>query len=281
MSDDQQAPLPVVMSIAGLDLTGGAGLQADGEAIVSMGCHACPVITAATVQDTVRVAGFAPIAPEVVIAQARAVLEDMPVHAIKIGLLGSLENIEAVHGVLADYPGIPVVLDPLLASGAGDELADEEMIEAMRELLLPQTTVLTPNSQEARRLAPQSDNLEACAMSLLEQGCDFVLVTGTHENTPQVINTLYGGNRRLEQYRWERLEGSYHGSGCTLSAALAALLAQGEAVPGAVREAQEYTWQALYHGYALGMGQHLPNRLFWATAADEETDEGEDGDAAD
>lgn len=274
MSNDQQAPLPVVMSIAGLDPTGGAGLQADIEAIISMGCHACSVITAATVQDTVHVSGLAAISPEVVIAEARAVLEDMPVHAIKIGLLGSLENIEAVQGILADYPGIPVVLDPVLASGAGDTLADEEMIDALRQLLLPHTTVLTPNSQEARRLAPESDNLEACAMSLLEQGCAYVLITGTHENTPQVINTLYGGNRRLEQYRWERLEGSYHGSGCTLSAALAALLAQGEEVPAAAREAQEYTWQALYHGYALGMGQKLPNRLFWATA-DEDADEGD------
>jgi len=268
MSNDQQAPLPVVMSIAGLDPTGGAGLQADGEAIISMGCHACPVITTATVQDTVRVSGIGPIAPEVVIAQARAVLEDLPVHAIKIGLLGCVENIEAVHGVLADYPDIPVVLDPVLASGAGDELVDEEMIEAMRQLLLPQTTVLTPNSQEARRLAPDSDNLEACAMSLLEQGCAFVLVTGSHENTPRVINTLYGANRRLEQYHWDRLEGSYHGSGCTLSAALAALLAQGEEVPAAAREAQEYTWYALYHGYALGMGQRLPHRLFWASEID-------------
>ena len=214
--------IPIVMTLAGNDPTGGAGLQADIEAILSMGCHAAPVVTAVTVQDTANVLGVTSVPAEFVIEQARAVLEDMPVAAFKIGLIGSVENAEVIHSLLNDYPRIPVILDPVLASGSGTELAEDGLIEAMLELLVPIATVMTPNSLEAHRLAPGSDTLEACAMSLLDRGAEFVLVTGTHEGTPEVHNTLYGNHRRLETFTWPRLEGSFHGSGCTLASAIAA-----------------------------------------------------------
>lgn len=255
---------PVVMTLAGNDPSGGAGIQADIEAIVSMGCHAAPVITTVTVQDTQNVKEMVSLSPGLVAAQARAVLEDMPVAAIKIGLLGSVEIAEAVHTLLTDYPRIPVVLDPILAAGGGTELAADELIDALRTLLLPMTTVLTPNSIEARRLAPEADSLEACAMALLDRDCELVLITGTHENSPQVVNSLYGNYRLLESFTWERLAGSYHGSGCTLASAIAGLIAQGQECLAAIRQAQEYTWETLRSGYRIGMGQLIPNRLFWA-----------------
>lgn len=264
-------PIPVVMILAGNDPTGGAGIQADIEAIISMGCHAAPVVTAITVQDTTDVSGVMPIPSELVVEQARAVLEDLPVAVIKLGMIGSVDNAEAIHTLLNDYPDIPVVLDPVLAAGGGAELADDELVEAMLSLLVPLATVMTPNSHEARQLAPDADSLDACAMALLERGPEFVLVTGTHENTPEVHNVLYGNHRRLENFTWPRLEGSFHGSGCTLASAIAGLLAQGTEPFSAIHEAQEYTWQALRHGYRLGMGQRLPNRLFWASADEEET----------
>ena len=260
----QPRPLPVVMTIAGHDPTGGAGIQADIEAIISMGCHACSVVTSVTVQDTTEVIAYAPMDADLLIQQARTLLEDMPVDAIKIGMLASHEIVEAVHSILVDYPNIPVILDPVMASGGGNTLMEDEMQDALLTLLLPQTTILTPNSLEARRLAPDSDTLDACAMSLLDHGCRYVLITGTHENTQQVHNTLYGNNRKLETYSWDRLEGSYHGSGCTLASAIAALIAQGQEPLTALFEAQNFTWQSLQHGYQLGMGQKLPNRLFWA-----------------
>jgi hydroxymethylpyrimidine/phosphomethylpyrimidine kinase len=263
---NQQDTVPVVMTLAGNDPTGGAGIQADIESIISMGCHAAPVITALTVQDTAQVIGFAPIDAELIIQQARAVLEDMPVAAVKIGMVGSIEAVQAIHTILMDYPDLPVVLDPVLASGGGAELADDEVIDGLRSLLLPLTTVLTPNSLEARTLAPESDNLDACAMALLDAGAEFVLLTDTHENTPQVHNVLYGNRRKLETFSWPRLEGSFHGSGCTLASAIAGLLAQGTEPLSAIHEAQEFTWQALKHGYRIGMGQRLPNRLFWASS---------------
>lgn len=261
--------IPVVLALSGSDPSGGAGIQADIEALASHGCHCAPVITAITVQDTQDVKSYAPLDGTLIMEQARAVLEDMPVAAIKIGMLGSVEAIEAIYGVLRDYPDIPVVLDPIISSGGGSALADDEMLEAIDTLLLPHTTVLTPNSVEARVLAPEADNLDACAMALLDKGCEFVLITGTHENTPQVTNTLYGNHRLLESFTWERLNGSFHGSGCTLAASIAGLLAQGLEPFSAIHEAQTYTWETLKHGYRIGMGQALPNRLFWAQGEEE------------
>src|SRR3569623_3098922 len=263
--------IPVVITFAGSDPTGGAGLQADIEALASMGCHAAPIVTAVTVQDTENVKGYSAVDAHLVIEQARAVLEDMSVSAIKIGMLGSVENVEAVHTLLTDYPGIPIVLDPIILAGGGGTLADDDVGDAMVNLLFPATTLLTPNSHEARTLAPEADTLEACAQELLEAGCEYVLITGTHERTSEVVNTLYGNRRHLESYSWERLAASYHGSGCTLAAAISGLLAQGLDPVSAVREAQQFTWDALKNGYRLGMGQHLPNRFFWAQA--EEVDE--------
>jgi hydroxymethylpyrimidine/phosphomethylpyrimidine kinase len=256
--------IPVVMCFSGLDSTGGAGLQADIEAIASMGCHAAPVVTALTVQDTQRVIDYTPVDATVLIAQARAVLEDMPIAAIKIGMLGDVRLIEVLHTLLTDYPDIPVVLDPVLAGGGGGSLSTPEIINAISQLLLPQVTVLTPNSIEARKLAPEGDTVEACGQELLDKGCEFVLLTGTHEEAEHVENRLFGNRRLLETFTWERLPHSYHGSGCTLAAAIAGLLAQGLEPFTAIHEAQEYTWEALRHGYRVGMGQLLPNRLFWA-----------------
>ncbi len=257
--------LPIVMTIAGNDPSGGAGITADIEAIISQGCHALPIVTCATVQDTCNVLSINPLDPELVMQQARAVLEDLPVDTIKIGLLGTEETVEAVHEILADYPDIPVVLDPVLQAGGGHPLASEAVIEAIIDLLLPYTQVLTPNSQEALSLIPGADNVNAAALALQEFGCEYVLVTGTHENSAEVINRLFGKQQELEQYRWQRLPDNYHGSGCTLSAALAGLLAQNLELSDAVYQAQDFTWHSLQKGYRLGMGQYHPNRLFWAT----------------
>lgn len=255
---------PVVLVFAGNDPTGGAGIQADIETLVSLGCHPAPVVTAITVQDTVGVKHYEPVNANLVIGQARAVLEDMPVAAIKAGMFGSAENVTALAGILQDYPEIPLILDPILNSGAGDSLADDSLVEAMSVLLIPQTALLTPNTLEVMRLAPDADNVDAAAQAILSMGCAFVLVTGTHDVSPEVINRLYGNRRLLETFHWERLPHTYHGSGCTLAAACAATLAHDIDVLEAVSEAQDFTWQALAHGTRLGMGQHMPDRMYWA-----------------
>lgn len=275
---------PLVLSFAASDPSGGAGIQADLMTFSAMGCHGLSVITALTVQDTIGVDSVLAIDAEWIDDQARALLEDMRVAAFKIGLLGSVENIAVIAEILADYPDVPLVLDPVLASGRGDEFADEEMIAALRELLLPQTTILTPNSIEARRLCEDEGDdgegsdersadarlpLAECARRLLGYGSEYVLLTGTHENTAQVVNSLYGEAGLICSDAWDRLPGSYHGSGCTLASAIAANLAHGLSVPEAVRDAQDYTWQALAAGFRPGMGQYVPDRFFWARGAAE------------
>ena len=266
---------PIVLTFAASDPTGGAGLQADLLTLGSMGCHPLSVVTAITVQDTRGVEGMFAIEAEWVADQARRLLEDMPVAAFKLGVLGSAENVTAVAEIISDYPDVPVILDPVLASGRGDALANEDLVDALRELLVPQASVVTPNSIEARRLAERDDDVEEpgpeeSAQRLLALGCEYVLVTGTHEATADVVNRLYGHDGVVREDRWQRLPGSYHGSGCTLASAIAAAIANGLEIPEAVREAQEYTWQALAGGFRPGMGQLLPDRFFWAREVDAE-----------
>ncbi|OQW43082.1 MAG: hydroxymethylpyrimidine/phosphomethylpyrimidine kinase [Proteobacteria bacterium SG_bin4] len=273
-------PPPIVLSFAANDPSGGAGLQADLLTLASLGCHPLSVMTAITVQDTAGVEDVMPLDPEWVADQARAVLEDMPVQVFKIGLLGSVEIIATIAEVISDYPQIPLVMDPVLTSGRGDELASEEMIDAMRELLLPQVTILTPNSLEARHLAQLENDshvtkldLSLCAERLLDLGCEYVLITGTHENTVQVTNTLFASDGIVRSDHWERLANTYHGSGCTLASAIAAYLANGLPITESVQEAQDYTWHTLQAGFRPGMGQYIPNRLFWARENDDDGNE--------
>ena len=277
MTEPASQPLPAVLTFAATDSTGGAGVQADILAFASMGCHPLSVVTAITAQDTAGVESFWPLDPDWVEAQARCILEDMPVAAFKMGVLGSTDIVTVVAEVVSDYPDIPLVLDPVFASGRGDEFANEDMVSAIRELLVPQSTVVTPNIPELRRLAEADDDddsgLAEFAQRLLDSGCEYVLVTGTHDSTPEVINTLYHRGGVLRTDAWQRLPGSYHGSGCTLAAALAANLARGLEIGEAVYEAQDYTWQALSHAFRPGMGQYLPDRLFWARESIGETRE--------
>jgi len=262
MTDTQKQAL--VLSFSGHDPSGGAGIQADIEASNSMGVPITTVVTALTVQDTQSVSKIEAVDSLLVTEQAKVILEDMPVTAFKLGLLGSIKNIEAVHNLLKQYPTIPVVMDPIIRSGSGTPLANEEMILAFSDLIFPLTKIATPNSQEALKLASGSDNLDSCAQELMDDGCDYVLITGTHESTQDVVNSLYHDHKKIEDFHWQRLPHEYHGSGCTLASSIAALLARGLTVFDAVNEAQNFTWESLSAGRQLGMGQYHPNRFFWS-----------------
>ena len=272
LPDDAEPP-PVVMCFSGFDPTGGAGMTADIETLGSQGCVTAGVITALTVQDTRDVISVNPVDPQIIIQQARAVLEDVPVSAFKLGMLGSEENIAAIHSILIDYPDIPMVFDPILASGgSGERLVDMDMIDAMVSLLIPQTSVITPNTNEALALVPQADSINAAAAALLEYGAEYVLATGTHDNTDNVVNTLYGEHKVLHAWEWPRLGHTYHGSGCTLASSLAGALAQGITIEEACMVAQEFTWLSLSTGQRIGMGQHHPNRFYWALTENDDLD---------
>lgn len=262
-TSDIQDNRPIVLCFSGLDPSGGAGIQADIEALFSIGCHCAPVITCDTVQDTRNVIDMMPGDPSRIVAQARAVLEDMPVAAIKTGLTGSIPVIEVIHTLLHDYPDIPVVVDPVLNAAGGYDFGADTLVDAYRSLLLPQCLVTTPNSPELEQLARHSDSLDAAASELLDLGCAHVLLTGTHLPAERVSNRLYTEHQSVRTYDWPRLPHEYHGSGCTLAAALAGFLAHGSSVGEASLQAQEYTWHALEAGWRPGCGQWVPGRAFW------------------
>jgi hydroxymethylpyrimidine/phosphomethylpyrimidine kinase len=255
-------PRPTVLSFSGHDPSGGAGIQADIETLASHQCHAASIVTALTEQNTQNIIKLIPQHPDDIVSQAKTLLADIPINVIKIGLLGHPETAVAIHNILKQHSRIPVVFDPVLAAGGGTDLSSECLIKVINDFLLPYTTVLTPNSEEARRLTGLQD-LTECGLCLLGKGCEYVLITGTHESTPEVNNQLFHDGRFLETYPWSRLPYSYHGSGCTLAASIAALIAQGLDTFDAIAEAQEYTWNALNSGYQPGKAQHIPNRFFW------------------
>ncbi|MDR1349204.1 MAG: hydroxymethylpyrimidine/phosphomethylpyrimidine kinase [Zoogloeaceae bacterium] len=258
-----QKPPPVVLVFAASDPTSGAGAQADLLTLAALDCHPVTAITALTAQDTVGVYSLNPVAAEQVAAQARVVLADMSVAAFKIGVLGSANNARVVADIVAEYPDIPLVLDPVLASGRGDAFADEALIAVLREKLLPRATLITPNTPEARRLSGcATDDFASIAARLVALGARHVLLTGAHEAEESVCNRLYDASGLLDTSAWARLPDGFHGSGCTLATACAAYLAQGKDVPDAVRAAQGFTWQSLAHAFHPGKGQYIPDR-FW------------------
>lgn len=253
-----------ILCFSGLDPSGGAGIQADIESIASMGSHALPVITALTVQNTQNVSRFEAVNVELFTEQARKLLDDVEIHAIKIGMVGSPGIIEAIHTILSQNPTVPVIYDPVITAGGGGDLSDSSITTAIQSQLLPFTTVLTPNSPEARLLSDETD-LISCGKHLLETGCKSVLITGTHEDAETVDNLWFDEGQHIETFSWERLPHEYHGSGCTLASAIAALIAQGLDPFNAVNEAQDYSWNTLKNAYRISSkGQYLPDRFYWA-----------------
>jgi hydroxymethylpyrimidine/phosphomethylpyrimidine kinase len=192
----------------------------------------------------------------------------MEISVFKCGLLGSLENIKIIAEITEDHPEIPLIIDPVLASGRGDDLVNAEIMKAMLELLFPKSYLITPNSHEARRMVIESNenfedlSIDLCAERLKLLGCKNILITGTDENTEKVINTLYEKIGTVNPFYWDRLPEAYHGSGCTLASAISAYLALGFNLKTAVEEAQIYTWESLKNASKLGKGQCIPDRLY-------------------
>src|SRR5437868_10389087 len=221
--------VPTVLSIAGSDSGGGAGIQADLKAFARCGVHGMTAIKAITAQNTAAVTGVWPVSPEAIVAQVEAVAEDIGVDAVKIGMLGTAQTIAAVDQALDLLPGVPVVLDPVMVAESGATLLDRDAQATLRERLLPRSTVTTPNVPEARVLAGDSgagaDRIEDLAQAVLALGPEAVVVTGGHRE--QATDTFCDENGIVEIPGERQADGAAHGSGCTHSSALAAYLALG------------------------------------------------------
>jgi len=253
---------PVVVTIGGVDPSGGAGLAADVSTLNQLGCHAAPVVTALTVQNTHNVQRVAPVDLTLLEQQIRTVFEDVTIAAVKIGLLSDARFPTLIASILADYAAVPVVLDPVLAAGGGADLA-MPMLPVTLAALYPHTTVICPNRHELTALA-QQPSINESAQDLLTQGCTNVLVTGADAPTANVMNQWFfaeGENVGEKVFDWPRIAGVYHGTGCTLSSAIAAYLARGATVAEAIEQAQQFTHQAIQQGYRISDGQAIPGRI--------------------
>ena len=247
---------PVILCISGHDPGGGAGIQADVEAVAAQGCHAATLITCLTVQDSIKVAELHPVQPQILLAQAELIIQDYPIAAIKVGLVGSQETAECIQQIREQLPDVPMVLDTVLTSGGGQAISTVEYLKP----LIPLSTIITPNRREAREISGKT-NPDDCAEKLAQLGCQATLITGADESPrKQVTNSLYSNGNHLH-WQWPKLPGSYHGSGCTLAASIAAYLAKEQPLADAVALAQEYTWKSLQHGFRPGSGQFLPGRF--------------------
>jgi hydroxymethylpyrimidine/phosphomethylpyrimidine kinase len=259
--------IPVALTIAGSDSGGGAGIQADIKAMQANGVFATSVITAITAQNTVAVTDAMDLPVSLIASQMDAVLTDFPVAAIKTGMLSSSAIIECVAGRLANFSGIPLVVDPVMISKSGFSLLKDDAVAALMELLLPLATVCTPNAHEAARLVEyeilSAAQAERAAEQIFKMGPRAVLIKGGHlDEEEDALDILFDG-QTMHTFRTPRIETkNTHGTGCTYASTIAANLAKGLDIADAVEEAKMYVTEAIKHGLSLGKG-HGPTDHFY------------------
>ena len=279
---EDDASLACVLVFNGSDPSGASGISADVLAIASVGAHALPVLTGAYARDTAQVFDFFPLTEEAVGDQARAILEDVPPQVIKVGFAGSAENISIIAELTADYDGVPVVAYmPNLSWWEDDQI--DQYLDAFRELLLPQTSVLVGHHSTLRRwLLPdwsseKNPGPRDIAKAAAEFGVPYTLVTGLTATDQQIDNVLATPETVVGHEKFERIEAVFSGAGETLSAALAALLATGLDLSVAASEALHYLDRCLDEGFRPGMGHVVPDRLFWALPEPEDGEDAPEG----
>jgi len=253
---------PTVLCFSGLDPSGGAGLQADIEAIGQSGAHAAIACTALTIQNSQQVFGFEATSKQLLLAQANAVVGDLPIKAVKSGMLGTTDNIAALADFLREHPDYLYVLDPVLVANSGGSLGNQETLVKAFVELIPLATVITPNTVELRALTGE-DNLEQATQKLFEMGAQAVLVKGGHEDTPDYIrNALYVNGEMITESKCPRLAGEYHGSGCSLASFIAGRLALGDQLKIAVQHAETWLFGVLKNAETpIEGGQKIPKRF--------------------
>lgn len=247
-------------------------MQADIETVAALGGHAYGLITALTVQDSRNVRSVQAVDAALLAAQLDCLLADAQPQALKFGLLGTAAQLPVIAAALRPL-ALPAVCDPVLRAGGGADFDTAGFVPLLRRSLFPWITVLTPNAAEARRLVPEARTLDACARRLLDDGVAHVLITGGDEPDAEVINRWYTAGAAPQRFRWPRLAGPFHGSGCTLAAAIACRLAYGDDVGAALESAQAWTQQALAGAFAIGRGRLIPLRRASITGAVERPDD--------
>ncbi len=255
---------PVILSFSALDPSGCAGLQADIETAASLGCHCASVATALCSTGVSETAEVFPVDTTLIIEQARSVLEDMKVQAIKIGFAGSVRNVEAIHTILQDYPSVPVIIHPAFCLFDKDDPQQAELPEAIASLLLPRAEIALLPLSEVALMVKTGDTVNATAHALLNLGLRRVLLSESSPTERRWRTGLYDQSGLIQEYNWPHAIPSCHGSSGTLAAAIAAFRAHDFPIQAAIEQAQNFTWQAMAAAHQLGFGKPTPHRFFWA-----------------
>lgn len=265
MKHSASANPPVILTFSTLDPSGCGGIQADIETAASLGCHCAPVATSLCMTGTGDQQTTLAIEPSVIIEQARSILENMDVRAIKIGFLGSIANAEAVHTILQDFDQAPVVAHPALCLWQDDDPERESFVDAFSALIAPITTVINLTLHELRSLVPEADTVDAAAHAFFpaDEG-GLLFVSGTGRENHQFQNSVFNERGLLRHYRWEQEPPSCHGASSTLASATAAYMAHGSSPAQAIEQAQNFTWQAMRTSRQLGFDKRTPHRFYWA-----------------
>lgn len=269
----QNQPSPLILTFGVSDPVGALGIQADTATFAAHGCHALSVTTALLVADSARVEEWHEVDTGIMAEQARLVLEDMPIAAVKIGAIASIEQAAAIAEIVSDYAEVPLIVDPFLSALPDSGMSDEDIVAAIGQILAPQATVLQLSQSELGRMAELwreagSNNaaeasIQAQVAELTGRGCQYVLLTCTaaQKNGHTRANALFDREDKITTLDWQHLPGHFVGAGCTLSGAMTALMARGLDAVEALRQAQEYTYGALLHAQRFGMGKLVPNRF--------------------
>lgn len=255
---------PVVLSFSALDPSGCGGLHADIETAASLGCHCAPIATSLCTTGNSDATEAVPVDTTILIEQARSVLEDMAVKAIKIGFVGSVRNAEAIHSIAQDYPHIPVVVHPAFCLWNESHSEQADLPAAIAALLLPVAHVAVISLHEAHILAKEGDTVDATAQAITSTGCQNLLLTQTFRRDQPFKAALYDAKGLIKEYEWNQTPPVCHGSSSTLASAIASLQAHDCPAHTAIDQAQNYAWQTLAAARQLGFGKPTPYRLFWA-----------------
>lgn len=264
---------PVVLAFSVLDPSGAGGIQADIETAASLGCHCAPIVTAMCAEGSVPETETIAVDPTIIIEQARSVLDQMDVRAVKIGFLGSQTIAEAIHSILQDYNLLPVVSHPAM-SLLDDENSDHhQLIDAYTNLILPASTIANFSLFEAREVSQEQDTVDTTAHAILASGCQMAFITGTGKHTQAFQNSAYNDKGLIKNYHWQQEQPISHGSSSTLAMSMAAYLAHGFNEQQTINQAQNYTWQSMRASRDIGFGRSTPHRLFWADRNIETTED--------
>ncbi len=260
---------PSVLTIAGFDSSGGAGIQADIKTISALGCYATSVLTALPIQNTQGVKNIFPIPVKTVAEQLEVVLEDIVPDAIKIGMVHTSALVDTIVSVLEKYPNVPVIFDPVMVATSGHRLIEDQTINTLVKKLLPIAAIITPNMDEAAILANTEvktlEDMKLAGRNIKELGCKNILLKGGHQQTETLISLLLDDANEYHSFSFSKINtNNTHGSGCTLSSAIASLMAQKKSIFEAVELGQQYVFNAIKSGadVQIGKGNGPLNHFF-------------------